>query len=455
MEIEPISLLELNKKISKIINEYIPDNYWIVAEISEIKEQYGGHCYLELIEKGKNDKIVARARAIIWSSTFRILKPYFQTTTGQSFIAGLKILVNVSVDFHELYGYNLIIRNIKPEYTIGEIEIKRRQTIKRLSEEGIINMNREIEMPPIIKTIAIISSQTAAGYEDFEKHLKNNANGFIFHTKLFPSLMQGEDAIISIINALEKIYMHENIFDVVVIIRGGGATADLSCFDDYNLACHIAQFPLPIVTGIGHEKDETIADIVANTSLKTPTATADFIVEHNNIFYNNIINYITLISENISALIEAEKQQIIYLSGAIQNRIKISAINRNKDLSILNQKIKNVFLNQINNKKRNLELIKNKSINLSNKYFSISNKKLEFIIDNCEKNVKSFFIKNEERICKVESLSKALNYENILSRGFTITLKNDKIITSVQEIYEGDEITTIHKTGKIRSTVKK
>lgn len=276
---ERLKLSELNGLVKKTVGEAFAVPIWVIGEISELKTNRSGHCYLVLIEKEENgDAIVAQARATIWSYTFRMLRPYFESTTGQQLAEGLKVLVSVSVEFHELYGYSLNIRDIDPTYSLGDMARRRREIIARLQADGVAEMNKELTLPLVPQKIAVISSPTAAGYQDFIGQLTNNAAGYRFHTKLFPAIMQGNQAETSIIGALEQIYLYENFFDAVVIIRGGGSQADLSCFDNYNLAYYITQFPLPVITGIGHEKDDSIVDLVAHTRLKTPTAVAEFLI---------------------------------------------------------------------------------------------------------------------------------------------------------------------------------
>jgi exodeoxyribonuclease VII large subunit len=279
MNSEPITLLELNQRIKKTIKENI-DSCWILGEISEIKVNFSGHCYLELIQKDESgDQIVARSKATIWAAKYRMIKPYFETTTGQSLNVGFKILVKVSVDYHEIYGLSLNINDIEPTYTVGELAIRKQRIIERLQNEGVFDMNKEMEFPFLCQKIAVISSETAAGYEDFVHQMKNNPSGYKFTIKLFSAVMQGEEAERSIIHAMEQIYKYESFFDVVVIIRGGGSQADLNCFNNYSIAYHITQFPLPVLTGIGHEQDDSIADMVAHTRLKTPTAVASYILD--------------------------------------------------------------------------------------------------------------------------------------------------------------------------------
>jgi exodeoxyribonuclease VII large subunit len=279
MHAEPISLYELNRQIKSIIKEATDPAYWIFAEISELKTNVSGHCYLELVEKDeKTEYLKAKSRATIWSPAFRMISSYFESSTGMPLSREMKVLVKVTVDFHELYGLSLNIIDIEPSYTVGELARKKQEIINRLAEEGVFDMNRELDFPVLPKRIAVISSRSAAGFGDFSDQLLNNEYDFQFHIKLFPAYMQGDDAEDSIIRALEIIHTYEDVFDVVVIIRGGGSQADLSCFNQYRLALHVAQFPLPVITGIGHEQDETIVDLVAHTQLKTPTAVAEYMI---------------------------------------------------------------------------------------------------------------------------------------------------------------------------------
>ncbi|HRX13343.1 MAG TPA: exodeoxyribonuclease VII large subunit, partial [Draconibacterium sp.] len=223
---QKLTLFELNEQVKESLAKAFPSTVWVIAEISELKENRNGHCYLELIEK-QGTEIIARSRATIWSYTYRMLKPYFETTTGQFFTQGIKILVQVSVEYHASFGLSLNIRDIDPVYTVGDMAMQRREIINRLQLQGVFEMNKELQLPFVPQKIAVISSATAAGFQDFMNQLENNDFGFKFYTKLFQATMQGSDAVPTIINALERIYEYEDFFDAVVIIRGGGATADL------------------------------------------------------------------------------------------------------------------------------------------------------------------------------------------------------------------------------------
>ncbi len=276
---EPLTLYSLNNMARNALADAMPLRYWVTGELSEVREAAAGHCYIELVQRDEATKeMVAKARGTIWARIYSLLRPYFLEQTGQPFTAGLKVLLQVTVSFHELYGFTLDVCDIEPAYTIGDIARQRQLIIKRLTEEGVIGLNKELQIPLLPQRIAVISSATAAGYGDFCDQLMNNKYGFVFYTGLFPSPMQGNRVEEGIIAALDRIAQHADCWDVVVIIRGGGATSELNCFDTYNLANNCAQFPLPIITGIGHQRDESLLDIVAHTSAKTPTAAAELLI---------------------------------------------------------------------------------------------------------------------------------------------------------------------------------
>jgi len=334
---ERLKLSELNGLVKKAVGEAFTAPVWVIGEISELKTNRSGHCYLNLIEKEENgDAIVAQARATIWSYTYRMLRPFFESTTGQQLTEGLKVLLSVSVEFHELYGYSLNIRDIDPTYTLGDMARRRREIIARLQSEGVADMNKELDLPLVPQKIAIISSSTAAGYQDFVDQLTNNPAGYHFDLKLFPAIMQGNQAETSIIGALEQIYLYESFFDAVVIIRGGGSQADLSCFDNYNLAYFITQFPLPVITGIGHEKDDSIVDMVAHTRLKTPTAVAEFLISGVAQFDLHLDEINKQFIEIVTDLIAESKNNIEQITRMIAplTRERISKANNNLNQTI-------------------------------------------------------------------------------------------------------------------------
>lgn len=273
-----ITLSQLQRQVKQTLTEQFALPVWVSAEVSELKVNYAGHCYLELIEKGEDDAIPkAQARATIWRNRYPHLSSYFEAETGQPLTAGIRILAQVLVSYHELYGFSLQINDIDPAFTLGEMERQKNATIRRLQEEGVWEMNRSVELPAVVQRLAIISSAKAAGFQDFTNELKKSR--YAFHTTLFEAVMQGQSAEESIIDALGRVADRMEQFDAVVIVRGGGSQSDLSCFNAYRLSNHVAQFPLPVLTGIGHDKDQSVVDMVAASPHKTPTAVAAWLVE--------------------------------------------------------------------------------------------------------------------------------------------------------------------------------
>lgn len=404
-----ISLSELTGQIQAVIRQNFSNTIWVRAEISELREN-GGHCYLELIEKeSDSDHIIAKVRANIWSGTYRMLKPYFESSTGESFRAGMTVLVSVVVEFNGLYGFSLNIRDIDPVFTIGELAARRMEIIRQLEAEGIADMNKELSFPVLPQRLAIISSETAAGYGDFCDQLNANTRNYAFYPKLFPAIMQGMQAELSIIQALEKIYDHIDLFDVVVIIRGGGATTDLSCFDSYNLALNCAQFPLPIIAGIGHQRDVSILDMVAHTSVKTPTAAAEFLISNLDEAEDMINEFAHQLSNFASKATKNEERRLEMTRLRIKQAARTGFLKETNLLSTYLFKIKNYAQNRMVHESSRLNLIQTKIETHSPKFLT--------------------------------------------ERGYTITTMNGKRLTSTQEIKTGDKITTHLPDGNFNSKI--
>ncbi|MGI6048686.1 MAG: exodeoxyribonuclease VII large subunit [Petrimonas sp.] len=406
-----LSLSELNWQVRDAIRDHLPDTYWVRAETSDVRRNQNGHCYLEFIEKDtKGQNIVARARGMIWNNVYELLSSYFETETGQQFVSGLSVLVRVSVDFHELYGYSLSVVDIDPSFTIGEIARNRQLILRQLEKEGVLTLNKELSLPELTNKIAVISSPTAAGYEDFCNQLTKNPYGFVFYTKLFPAIMQGERSEASVISALEKIYEHQEYFNAVAIIRGGGSSSDLSCFDSYLLAANCAQFPLPIISGIGHERDVTVVDAVAHTRAKTPTAVAEFLISHT--------------SETAAELMDLQ-QRLVDESDIIMQTAK----NRLNELSRQMIHSSNLFVRDEFSVIQQLSVI-----------FKHQTKRLL--------QIENHFVSEKSQYIRMVSP------ENILKRGYTMTLKNGKIIKSVKELAGNDTIETVFSDGRVESITK-
>lgn len=427
------SLSELTGEIHDVLKEAFPDTYWVRAETSDVHiNSASGHCYLEFIEKDtQSNQIIAKARGAIWAKTFRMLKPYFEMETGQHFTSGLKVLVRVSIDFHEVYGFNLNVVDIDPSYTLGDLVRKRQEIIRQLQEEGVFTLNKELSLPALPQRIAVITSPTAAGYEDFINQLFYNKARYPFYVKLFPALMQGEKTEESIIAALERIDSHRELFDAVVIIRGGGATSDLNSFDSYLLAANCAQFPLPIITGIGHERDDTIIDLVAHTRLKTPTAVAAF-----------LINCMDQAAEQLNLLQQAlctdtlsilqEKKQTLQRIGTLLPATVNNRIERNRSaLNLLASKLPTITSGLLERNKNQLELMHQRI------HTAISSRLLK----------ESRFIELQEQFIRMASP------DYILKRGYSLTLRDGKILKSAKAVKSGDHLTTRFSDGEIESEV--
>ncbi len=456
MQTDALSLLELNTRIKEVIKSGTERNYWVIGEISEIKVNYSGHCYLELIQKDPDlDQIIARNRATIWAQTFRLVKPYFETTTGQPLADGLGILVKVSVEFHEVFGLSLNILDIEPTYTVGELALRKQKIIERLAEEGVLEMNRELELPLLCQKIAVISSETAAGYGDFIHQLQHNYERYKFYYKLFPAVMQGDEAEKSIIDALDRIYTHENFFDAVVIIRGGGSQADLSCFNSYWLAYHITQFPLPVLTGIGHEQDESVADMVAHTRLKTPTAVAEFLINnlaHTEEILDEVANGVM---NEVQYLIEGRNDELLLTIKNLQLHLKdnINIIRFNLATSnhqLINQSRKKVHVlgKELHRRELKTGMLAQKQIEHQNAIVESNTRFLQRELD--------FFLKraNHNMVSAIDRL-RALNPMQVLKRGYSVTFKNGKPLKDIEALLEGDTIETLLHKGKIDSTINK
>ena len=303
------SLSELCAEIQEVVENDLLERYWVCAEIASLSAR--GHCYMELVEKAEDNMLAAKVRATCWSNVSGLLSAYFIQETGQALRVGMQVLVEVSVTFHPVYGLSLNVWNIDPTYTQGDLAKQRQATILRLTEDGVIELQQRLELPTLIRKVAVISAADAAGYGDFCDQLQNNRFGVKFEIELFAAVMQGDHAPKSIIKALNEIVSEEEKWDIVVIIRGGGATTDLGCFDDYELASHCAQFPLPILSGIGHTRDMSIVDMVAHTSVKTPTAAAEWLIER-------VAKQVEMISQLALRLQRATQHAVVQENNKLQ-----------------------------------------------------------------------------------------------------------------------------------------
>ena len=418
-----LTLFELNHLVRDVLECEMPDEYWVEAELSECHESKG-HCYMELIQKDeRNATPIAKADAKCWASKWMLIRPYFERTTGERLRAGMKVLLKVYPQFHEAFGFSWIVTDIDPTYTLGDMARKRQEIIRQLKEEGVFDLQRELELPLFCQHIAVISSESAAGYGDFCHQLSDNPYGFQFQTQLFPAIMQGEGVSQSIISALENIYngqcstvngqwsmVNGQCFDCVVIIRGGGATSDMSGFDTLSLAENVANFPLPIITGIGHDRDESILDMVSHTRVKTPTAAAAFLVDH---------------LKGVLDTIEGAQSLITHYA-----RQKLSTLQ--SQLATIQEILPKLFLAVKIRQDARIE-------NLEARFPLLAERRLTA---------------ERHRLQLTEEKLKALDPQLLLKRGYSITLHNGKAVHNPLALKAGDEIETRLEKGTIKSIIK-
>ena len=402
------TLFELNRLVRETIECEMPNEYWVEAELSECRE-LRGHCYMELIEKDEQTATpIAKASAKCWASKWILVRPYFERTTGQRLVAGMKVLLKVYPQFHEAFGFSWIVTDIDPTYTLGDMARKRQEIIRQLKEEGVFDLQKELTLPLFCQRIAVISSETAAGYGDFCNQLADNPYGFQFQTQLFPAIMQGEGVEQSIINALERIY--DQPFDCVVIIRGGGATSDMSGFDTLALAEHVANFPIPIITGIGHDRDESILDMVSHTRVKTPTAAAALLIDHLKEVLDTVNNAQNSITRLVQQKLSTLSTQLSSVSEAIPRLFSIVKTRQEAKIDALQQRLPML--------------------------------------------IERRFLAENHRLQLMEEKLKALDPQLLLKRGYSITLHKGRAVKDATTLKAGDEIETRLAQGLIHSIVK-
>ena len=432
-ERQALSLYELNNLVKEVIHSTLSPSYWVRAEMSDVRvNASSGHCYLEFIEKNEKTGVtIARARAAIWAKTFCMLKPYFESVTGQRFASGLKVMVRVSVEFHELYGFSLMVSDIDPAYTLGDMAKRRLEIVRQLKEEGVFDLNRELPFPVLPQRVAVITSPTAAGFGDFVDQLDHNEGGFVFYWKLFPALMQGEKTEESVIAALDRIYRHLDLFDVVVIIRGGGATSELNSFDSYLLAANCAQFPLPVISGIGHERDDTIVDMVAHKRMKTPTAVAGFLIDR--------------MAEAYGSLMDLQQRMVTESTGRLQEE--------KSRLQLLGSRLPGRVMNRI---ERNRSLLQRLELQLpvaSDKFIQLH----KMLLGNMQQQLKEKAVKHidkgERFVQLTEQFVRMASPDYVLKRGYSLTLRDGKIVKSAAKFKAGDVLVTRFADGEVRSEV--
>ncbi len=495
----PMSLFELHQQIRDELELAFPDSYWVVAEISQISpDKRSGHCYVTLVDKGADTRqVVAQARATIWSARFKMLSQHFESKTGQPLKAGLKILFQANVRFHEQYGLSLDIQNIDPNYTIGDLARQRQETLKRLETEGLLTSNKELELTDVPQRLAVISSATAAGYQDFIHQLHHNSYGYTFHTSLFPAIVQGNEAPASVTKAMRLIAKYKDRFDAIVMIRGGGSQTDLSCFDDYSIAAAIGKAPLPVLTGIGHERDESIADLVAHTRLKTPTAVANYLIdrfrsaeERAEDLYASIrmftaqqlnltddkLDHLRLRLSNLTkGFLATGREQLETLSRGILVKPKAYLDSQKYNISCLERDMQATTKDHMHEQEKQLSELAVCVEGKAQRYLHMKEHELNHLTHCVETEVRESIKQTEIRFAKqsdkltfatsrkmqteqhrlslIEASIQANNPERLLLRGYTLTLVNGKIIKSIKQVQDGDVVETRMQDGTIHSLV--
>lgn len=429
---ESVSLLQLQRLVASLVQRPETQNVWVTAELSDVAVR-GGHCYMELLQKDDRGLQVAKARGVIWASLYPSIDSQFYAATGQRFASGLKVMLRVSASMHPVYGFSLVVSAVNPEYTLGDLLQRRREILERLKREGILNLNRELKWAtPVPQRIAVISAAGAAGYGDFMNQLHTNPSHLRFVTRLFPAIMQGNSAPPSIIAALDQVAAEADQWDCVVIIRGGGATSDLQAFEDYDLAANVAQFPLPVVIGIGHERDITVLDYIANTRLKTPTAVAEWLIAQGESALTWLQNTGQRILQIASQRISGNKEQLAHAEGL---------------LPVLAQGVVERSLTKLRKAAATLDSVSSRRI-------QPQLTRLQMIADSIPVSALRAIERQRQLLDSRAELLEALSPHATLARGYSITRVNGRAVTDASQVKPGEVLETTLANGTLRSVAE-
>lgn len=429
---EAISLYDLNMLVRGVIARAMPQLYWVTAELSDCRESRG-HCYMELVQKDEDSHTpIARASAKCWRSTWTGVRTRFERTTGQPLHAGLQVMLLVHAQFHEAYGFSWIVDDINPEFTLGDMERRRREIIARLKAEGIFDLNRRLQWPLLVQRVAVISSATAAGYGDFCHQLLDNAHGLRFHAELFPAIMQGEQVEQSIIAALGAIFERAHEFDVVVIIRGGGATADMSGFDTLALAESVAQFPLPVITGIGHDRDECILDMIANQRVKTPTAAAALLVDHQYALLRTVDECRERVIRHAHDQLQSARERLQQLAAGLPLRASRCLARHDQQLSRLMAAV----------------------VTAANRAVAHRQQRVEVLASLVPMVALQALSRRQHQLDLLAMRVQAADPQRILERGYSLTTLNGRAVRDAGQLSDGDLIETRVAQGSFTAVVK-
>ena len=453
-EPQPISLFELLNNVKSELKTAFAAPVWVVAEIIELNLNRTGHCYLELAEKDQlTDRMIAKTKATIWAGVYARLAPYFESVTGEQLRVGMKVLVRMTVEMHELYSFSLNVLDIDAQYTLGDIAQQRARIIEQLTADGVIDMNKQLELPLVVQRVAVISSDSAAGWGDFKNQLDDNAYGYRFHTELFTAAMQGDTAPESIIAALNRIFVRISEFDAVAILRGGGSKSDLSCFDNYELAFNAAQFPLPIITGIGHERDDSVLDLVANTRLKTPTALAAFIIDRAAEFEQYLDEKCTaaftaaadIVDSNIQRIDSCRQRAVLAVRAAVgQSEQRLSNIG-----IVANNAVRRYFdlrAAQIASYEQKIKLLPQIRI-------ATGESNIAHLEQRLKASLNGYLESRQRQLERFELVSRQADPQNVLKRGYSIVRSKGKAVTSPTQVKAGDNLSIQTAGGEISGVV--
>lgn len=427
-----ISLVEFNRRIGGLLHDASVQRCWVVAETSDVR-QSGGHCYLELVQKdAQTGQTLARMRGIVWASVYARLRCEFERATGQPFASGMNVMVEVSANFHEQYGLSVVITGINPTYTLGDMARQRLEILNRLRSEGIIDMNKQLPWADVAQRVAVISAAGAAGYGDFMNQLHNNPSGIKFYTCLFPAVMQGQSTVTSVIAALERINDYADLFDCVVIIRGGGSTSDLNSFDNYDLAANVAQFPLPVICGIGHDRDNTVVDSVASVRVKTPTAAAEWLLDRAQSALDHVNALTDMVVDSATQMLSGARQQLAYFTSGIPLMADNIVVRHRARLQQIAAAIPVVAARRIDGAGKDL---------------AFASQRLAMAARQCVAN-------ERQRVTGLEKQVELLSPDRVLRRGYSLTLRDGYVVTSASSLRAGDSLVTRFADGERTSVVE-
>lgn len=427
-----ITLSEFNSRIERTLNgDTQLFNQWVIAETSDLRLNRSGHCYTELIEKDARGETVAKMGAAIWAGNYSKLYNKFLKATGQVLATGMKVLVNVSVSYHRLYGMKVVINDIDPSYTMGDMERQRQEILKRLTAEGIIDMNKQLPFPQVPQRIAVISAEGAAGYGDFMNQLLGNPYGLQFYTCLFNAVMQGAQTVPTVLAALDRINAHQQLFDCVVIIRGGGATSELNSFDNYDLAANVAQFPLPVIVGIGHERDVTVLDYVAGKRVKTPTAAAEWLILQGTNALAHLNELQDAVVTAVRDTVSQAREHLAYFTSMIPATAR-RIIDTNRI--------------RLDNNAKNIPVAANGLI-------ANQRTRLDHAVERIGDVIAVAMQREQQRLQALQDKATLLSPDNTLKRGYALVRKGDKCVTAADQVHSGDQITVQFAIGTASATV--